>query len=36
MPFTWGVRNLALRVDKLPTPTELSTLHEIIKYERWE
>jgi len=34
--FTWGVRNLALRVNKPPTPMELSTPYEIIKYERWE
>jgi hypothetical protein len=25
-----------LRVDKPPTPAELSTPHEIIKHERWE
>lgn len=34
MLFTWGVKNLMLRVDKPPTLAELSTPHEIIKYER--
>jgi hypothetical protein len=34
--FTLGARNMALCVEKPPTPTELSMLHEIIKHERWE
>jgi hypothetical protein len=34
--FSLGVFELylALRVDEPPTPTELSTPHEIIKHER--
>jgi hypothetical protein len=37
MLFLFGVlKILVLRVDKPPTPAELSTLREIIKHERWE